>query len=216
MIVELRRVSPMRTAIIAASIGLAASFISIQPARSENDLVAGTPLIRNKMKEWTRSGTGKNPWMLNGNGVLSCGAKDDSYIFEELLGNGTLHVEWRFVPTATNAKKVVKASLYVRAAGESERCKISLGSADCGSIVATSTASSDRLMDFESTAQKSFAKEIGDWNTMDIKMSSTTVDVAVNGKPTASTIHAKETGILSVNAEGDPIEFRNIRWQATR
>lgn len=204
----------MRTVIITALIGLASAFFFSEPVRSENESV-GKPLLVNKMKNWSRIGSGKNPWVLNADGVLSCGAKTDSYLMEEFLGNGNLHVEWRFIPTATNAKKAVKASIYVRAAGESERCNISLGQADCGSIVATSATSNDRLKDIESKSAKSFAKEIGDWNTMDIVMSSGSVDVTVNGKQAAGTIHSRESGSICINAEGDAIEFRNIRWKPT-
>ena len=204
----------MRTVILTALIGLAASLVFNEPARSDNE-TAGIPLIRKKMKEWTRSGSGKTPWTLNTNDTLSCEGVNDTYLYEELLNNGTVHLEWRFVPTAANATKAVRAAVIVRRSGESERCKIALGE-DCGTITASAVAASDQLRDFESKAIGSKPKPIGDWNFMDIKMEDSSVSVKVNGVAVSSTIHAKENGLLGLCVEGDAIEFRNIRWIANR
>lgn len=202
----------MRTLFFTAFIGLFASFLFSSPVRSDGEKV-GTPLFRNKMKDWTRFGSGKNPWLLNADGVLSCAAKADSYTFDEILGNGNLHLEWRFVPTASNVKKNVKASIDVRLLGELERCRISLGNTDCGLIVTSAPSSGDRIMDFETKPSRSLAKETGDWNTMDIKLTNEGVEVIVNGKLVSSSIHGRKTGVIALNTEGDPIDFRNIRWQ---
>ncbi|WP_020470819.1 3-keto-disaccharide hydrolase [Zavarzinella formosa] len=203
----------MRTVILTALIGLIASLVFSFPAKSEGEPV-GVPLIRKQMKEWSRSGSGKNPWQLTTADTLVCEAAKESYSFEELFGDGTFHVEWRFTPTASNAKKAVAASVTVRGNGE-QNCKIALGT-DCGKMTTSIVASNDHLKAFETIPAGVKPKAIGDWNSMTIKLEGRSAAVIINGVTVASVVNAPATGTFSVNAEGDPVEFRNIRWQAAR
>ena len=204
----------MRTAILAAVIGLVASLLGSRPARSD-DPADGVSLIRAGMKNWSRSGGGKSPWSLSTAGTLVCEPVADRYVYEDLLGDGTLHVEWRFKPTL-DPKQAVHASVTVRGTLGGEQCKIALG-AGCGAISASALSSSDRVKTSEVRATVAKPKPADEWNEMDIKLAGKSVAVSLTGAPVSSLGNGPAgAGIFSLNAEGDAVEFRNVRWKAAR
>jgi len=203
----------MRTVIVAAVIGLAASLIGARPAKSD-DAGAGVPLLKKDMKNWSRVGPGKSPWRLTADDTLICEAAADRYVYEDVFADGTLHVEWRFRPTG-DPKKVSAASVTVRGSQGDESCKVALGKG-CGTISATAQSSSDRVKTTEITAAAKL-KPADEWNAMDVQLAGKRVAVTVNGAPVSSSSNGPAgPGLISLNAEGDAVEFRNVRWKAAR
>ena len=202
----------MRAAVLAAALGLVASLFGSRPARSDD---AGAPLLRKDMKNWARAGAGKSPWGYTTAGTLTCAAAADRYVYEVFVGDGALHLEWRFQPAA-DPKKVPAASVTVRGTEGGEQCKIALG-AGCGSISATAQSSSDRIKTFEVKAAAAKPNPADEWNTADITLAGKSVAVTLNGDPVSSFGNCSAAaGVISLNAEGAAIEFRNVRWKAGR
>lgn len=201
----------MRTVIVAAVIGLVASLIGTRPAKSD-EAGAGVPLLKKDMKNWSRIGPGNNPWRLTTADTLICEAAADRYVYEDVFADGTLHVEWRFRPTG-DPKKVSSASVTVRGTRGEESCKVALGKG-CGTISATAQSSSDRVKTSEVPASAKL-RPADEWNAMDVQLAGKRVAVTVNGTPAASFNGGPAgPGLFSLNAEGDAVEFRNIRWKA--
>src|SRR5262245_66595866 len=78
-------VARMRTILIALSIGLLASLVP-GPQVACQDRGAIDLLGRN-MKDWSRLGTGKNPWRLTGSNTLYIERANDVYVAEQNFGD---------------------------------------------------------------------------------------------------------------------------------
>jgi hypothetical protein len=174
----------------------------------------GDDLFGRNLKDWQRSGNGKNPWTLTTSGVLGCTAATDSMTFDQHLGDGTLYLQWRFPPG--DPKATPTASITVRG-GEGEHVvRINLGT-NPGELATTIIASSDRLRTLTTPPGKNVAKKVGEWNSMKVVMKDKEVVVTVNGEQVTSTTDSpNETGYFALNAAGHAVEFRDVRWKAAK
>src|SRR5215212_60034 len=154
----------MRTLLFVAAVGLVAGLFGM-PAASQ-DTAGGTDLFVRNMKDWSRTGTGPNPWRLTTGDTLICDAKvPEKYIPERLFANGTLTFEYRFLPTREKAG--YRGGLYVRRGQEGQGVRIDLGD-DCGTLTATTFGSSDRQKNVEDRPTTRVARPIGDWNAIEV------------------------------------------------
>lgn len=191
------------------TMGVVAS--SFGPSVACQEPAGGVDLFGKKLKGWSRSGTGKSPWNYGSDGVLRCDAVAESMAYDETLTDGTLTLEWRFVPGT--AKTGHKASLTVRAGDGDHQSTINLGEG-CGTIATTITTSSDRLRTITDEASKDVAKKIGEWNTIKVKMRGNELTITVNGETLATTNNSTATtGTIALNTAGFPIEFRRVTWK---
>lgn len=198
----------MRTILIALSIGLLASLVP-GPQVACQDRGAIDLLGRN-MKDWSRLGTGRNPWKLTASNTLYVERANDIYVAEQNFGDGTLTFEYRFTPT--EEKTGYNAAVSIRRSAESSGCKVALGD-DCGALSVSFVSASDREKSVQTKPADNFAKPIGDWNTVEIKTIGRSVEVIINGRTTASFDNANERGLIGLHAEGSAIEFREVIWR---
>ena len=200
----------MRMLLTVALIGLVSALLTDGPVVSQEKLGA-SDLFGRDLKGWTNLGAGKSPWSFSTDRVLVCEKATAKYAADRELGNGTLHIEWRF--RVDPDKKVYKASVSVRNSPGASGCKVALGQ-ECGSITASFVANSDRQKTVEEKAPKDHARPIGDWNTLDLKLEGRTVTAYVNGKMTTSFSQCDtELGYAALEAEGSAIEFRHVTWK---
>jgi 3-keto-disaccharide hydrolase len=197
----------MRTALFALSIGLVASLLP-GPQVACRDY-GSIDLFGRNMKDWSRLGTGKNPWRLTGGNTLYCDRGNDLYIAEQEFGDGTLTFEYRFRPTGEETGYA--GAVSVRRSADSTGCKIALGD-DCGALSASFLGSSDREKFVSVAPADKFARRVGDWNSVEIRMIGRTVEVFINGRSAASFDNANERGVVGLHAEGSEMEFRSMVW----
>ena len=200
----------MRTILTAAAIGLVSALLVDAPAVSQ-DKSSWSDFLGPDLKGWSYLGTGKNPWKYTTDRVLSSESGTSRIAPDRELGDGTLHVEWRFRPDS--GKKVFKASVSVRNEPGGASCKVALGE-NCGSISATVVASSDRQKTIEEKAPKDHSLPVGEWNTLELKLEGRNVTAVVNGKVTTSFGQCDtDRGFAALEAEGCAIEFRKVMWK---
>lgn len=203
----------MRSLWLASAVGLVAALIGSPPAASQ-DPPEEIDLLARDLKDWTRMGTGKDPWHLTTDRTLVCAAATDAYVPDDEFWDGTLKFEYRFVPTAE--KTGYHASLSVRRTATAPGCKVALGD-DCGTIVGTFQGSSDRPKDVEIKPAVELARPVGEWNQVTIEMRDRSVVVTINGKVAGSFDRCDSThGLVFFEAEGSEVEFRKIHWQESK
>src|SRR5215204_4261223 len=88
----------MRLLLLVPAIGLVAALLGSPPAASQ-EAGRGVDLLRNDLKDWTRTGTGQTPWRLTADRTLVCAAGHDGIVSDAEFGDGTLKFEYRFRPT---------------------------------------------------------------------------------------------------------------------
>jgi hypothetical protein len=148
------------------------------------------------------------------NGVIACQGKPYGYARTlQIYRDYQLHAEWRFPAGPGNSgvflhinppDKVWPACLEAQ-----------LLSGDAGEIRCNGGSHVNELTSATSIAvprrQPSSEKPAGEWNSYDIVCRSNTVTVRVNGvlqnEVTGSSVSA---GAIGLQAEGKPVEFRNL------
>ena len=200
----------MRTLFFVAAVGLVAGTFGM-PVASQ-DPADGEDLFARNLKDWTRTGTGTNPWRLTTGDTLICDRATEQLIPERLFGNGTLTFDYRF-RVAAGERIAYRGALFVRRSQDGQGVRIDLGE-DCGALTASYTSSSDRQKTVEDRPAKKLARPIGDWNSVEITCEGRTVTVKVNGKSASSLTQADlETGLIALTAEGSEMEFRKMYWK---
>ena len=172
----------------------------------------------------------KPVWQVRPDGSLfidGVGAKE-MLLSERELGDGSLHVEWRFLPAATepvpggaapaNAVPVYNGGIYVRTALDGKSwVQLQVAHADeppvVGDLIAQVPGQAERVDVFQT--QPSAAVPIGEWNAYDISLRGPIIELSVNGRPAAAwTACPLLTGHIGLQAEGSPIEVRAFRYRA--
>jgi len=199
----------MRTLLLVPAIGLVAALIT-SPQAASQDQPEWVDLLGNDLKDWTRMGSGENPWRLTTDRSLICLPASDAYVPDEEFWDGTLKFEYRFHPTGE--KTGYKASLSVRRTLSSGGCKVALGDG-CGTITGTFVGGSDKPKEVEQKPAEELARPIGDWNQVKVQMEGRSVIVFINGKPAGSFDRCDNAhGLLFFETEGSEIEFRRVHW----
>ncbi len=179
--------------------------------RASSDDAEWADLFGRDLRDWTRSGTGSNPWRLTSDQTLICEGASEVYIPEREFFNGTLKFEYRFQPNGE--KKGFKAAIWARRTLSGTGCKLALGD-DCGTMSATFQGSSDRTKTVEEKPAVNAAKPIGDWNRVRIVLQGRSVTFYVNGKQVAAATQSDSIrGMIALEADQSEVEFRNMLWQ---
>jgi hypothetical protein len=209
-IIGISEVEPMRHLFTILAIGLVSSYFDMPVVSQERS--EGEDLLGRNLKSWERTGSGRSPWALTPDGILTSDGKAESFVHSNHFGNGTLSLEWRFVPTEPK-RTGHSASLTVRG-GEGEfATRIALGE-DCGTLTTTIISSTDKVKTLTSPITKNHAKKIGEWNTMKVVMKGNEIKVNANGQLASSTTDcSNETGHIALTTTGYAIEFRNGMWK---
>jgi hypothetical protein len=203
----------MRTLLLVPAIGLAAALMASPPAASQ-DQSEWADLLGHDLKDWTRMGTGENPWRLTTDHSLICLPASDAYVPDDEFWDGTLKFEYRFHPTGE--KTGYKASVSVRRSLNSDGCKLALGDG-CGTITGTFQGSSDKPKEVETKPAEELARPIGEWNQVKVQMQGRSVMFFINGKPAGSFDRCDHShGLVFFEVDGSEIEFRRIWWQETK
>jgi 3-keto-disaccharide hydrolase len=176
----------------------------------------------------------KSVWQVRADGSLfidGLGAKE-MLLSERELGDGSLHVEWRFlasesaVPTsagqtgtgATGAAPMYNGGVYVRTPLDGKTwVQLQVALADkppiVGDLIAQVPGRSERVDVFQTGP--SAAAPIGEWNTYDVNLMGPSIELTVNGEPAARWAACPMlTGHVGLQAEGSPIEVRAFRYRA--
>lgn len=124
-----------------------------------------------------------------------------------------LHVEWRWPSEPTNSGVFVHAqppdSIWLRCV----ECQLQAGNA--GDFVcmngADMTQHIDKTKPFVKKIAPSSEKTPGEWNIMEVKCKSNTIEVHVNGvlQNKGTNVNLSE-GSICLQSEGKEIEFRNV------
>jgi Domain of Unknown Function (DUF1080) len=165
----------------------------------------------------------KPVWQMRPDGSLFIdgeGAKE-MLLGEREFSDGTLHVEWRFLehqsPTPGGAAAVYNGGVYVRTALDGKSwVQLQVSMADkppvVGDLIAQVPGRAERVEVFQT--QPSAGAPVGEWNSYDVSMRGSTIELRVNGKPSVVwTSCPMVTGHIGLQAEGSPIEVRAFRFQ---
>jgi hypothetical protein len=172
----------------------------------------------------------KRVWQVRSDGSLfidGVGAKE-MLLSERELGDGSLHVEWRFLPPAAaapveaaaapaSATPVYNGGVYVRTALDGKSwVQLQVSHADkppiVGDLIAQVPGQAERVDVLQT--QPSAAAPIGEWNTYDVTLRGPRIELSVNGKPAAVwTACPLATGHVGLQAEGSAIEVRAFRYR---
>lgn len=200
----------MRTVFTTLAIGLAAALMDGSHAVSQ-DTSEWEDLFAKDFRDWSRFGSGENPWQLTADRSLACSGGNEIFLPERDFANGTLRFEYRFRPTYKKAP--YEAAVWVRRTVSGNGCKISLGEG-CGKLTATVESGSDRKKTFAEGPERSPAKKIGLWNEVELILLDRTVSVRVNGKEVAAFGNCDTNrGLFALEAEGSALEFRRVMWK---
>jgi len=172
----------------------------------------------------------KPVWQVRPDGTLfidGVGAKE-MLLSEREIGDGALHVEWRFLPAAATAPlpsgatpassvPVYNGGVYVRTPLDGKSwVQLQVSHADeppiVGDLIAQVPGRPERVDVFQT--QPSAAAPIGEWNAYDITLRGSIIELSVNGRPAAAwTACPLLTGHIGLQAEGSPIEVRAFRYR---
>lgn len=148
------------------------------------------------------------------NGVIMCQGKPDGYARTlQTYRNYQLHVEWRFPAGPGNS------GVFLHVTGDDKvwpKCfEAQLLSGSAGEVRLNGGAQAGRLPKPGAKSfprrQPSSEKPVGEWNSYDILCRSNTITVRVNGvlqnEVTGTSV---SSGAIGLQAEGKPVEFRNL------
>jgi hypothetical protein len=151
------------------------------------------------------------------NGVIACTGKPNGYARTNTqFRDYALHFEWRWPgPTAGNS------GVFVHLSGEDKvwpTClEVQLKSGDAGSVRANGGS---KVRELNPAAKdpinvalrtRGVEKPVGEWNRCDVECRGDTIRIHVNGvlenEVTGASVSA---GAIALQAEGAPVEFRNL------
>ena len=166
------------------------------------------PLARKPV--WTTTEDGKT--------LLIDGADaKEMLLYEQELGDGVLHVEWRFrknpVDKATyNGGVYVRTSLDGKAYVQAQVAHLEKPPV-VGDVIAQVPGRTERVNVYQK--EKSPENPIGEWNNYDITMRGSTIELRVNGLPTVTWTECPMLrGHIGLQAEGAFVEVRSIKFRA--
>jgi len=199
----------MRTLLLGLWIALIATQYS--PPRAMSAEREWTDLLAHNLRDWTRTGDGKNPWRLTAEGSLVCEKGNELYTPDREFADGTFKFEYRFRPNGE--KTGFKAAVWARQSRNGFGCRVALGD-NCGALSATFQGASDRTKSLEEKPLTKAARPIGEWNQVLVVLEGRMVNVSVNDKLVASFSQSDTTkGLISLEAEGSTVEFRDVMWK---
>ena len=134
--------------------------------------------------------------------------------WDELIGNGIYHVEWRFTPV--EGKKGYNSGIYARNSADGTVWhQAQTGSASGGFLFGETPSAPDGKLtriNVGNDPKATRVKPAGEWNTFEITCEGTQLSLWVNGAVTAVFNKCEvPRGHVGIEAEGYRIEFRNVK-----
>ncbi len=148
------------------------------------------------------------------NGVIACQGKPNGYARTlQTYHDYKLHTEWRFPAGAGNSGVFLHVSGADKVWPTCLEAQLASGSA--GEVRLNGGALANDLAKPDAKSfprrQPSSEKPVGEWNSYDIVCRSNTVTVQVNGVLQNEITGASvSSGAIGLQAEGKPVEFRNL------
>jgi len=204
---------------LALFVALAASSLFAQPNQ-----IAVTPTDKIELFDgkdfsgWTFVSKGTNApadaiWSVT-NGVIHCLGKPNGYARTlQFYRDYALHAEWRFPDGPGNSGVFLHVNPPDKVWPLCFEAQLQSGSAGEVRMNGGSTANGLTAANPKSVPrqQPSSEKPIGEWNSYDILCRSNTITVRVNGVlQNEITGTSVSSGAIALQAEGKPVEFRNI------
>jgi sialate O-acetylesterase len=159
--------------------------------------------------------TGPSPWSYNAaTGIVRCEGAGihENLLHEEVRGDGTLRVEWRYVGTPAKPN----SGLYVRTQMDATTwVQAQLASASTGILFGASPGEDGKPVKRKAGGERpELLRPPGEWNTMEITCRGPVTTLRFNGVVTAETDTLPATpGHVGLEAEGAPVEFRRILFK---
>jgi len=216
---------PWLLGVLACSMPLLAACQSSAPAASEVRPLkpAATDLLpRGGLTGWRRVPleplADKAVWSPSPEGLLLIdGASAKEMLLHETeLGDGVLHVEWRFRPQAVD-KPTYNGGVYVRTALDGKAwVQLQVAHLDkppvSGDLIAQVPGQEKRVEVFQ--AGNNPVHPPGEWNTYDVTLRGPTISVDLNGQHTVTWSDCPlARGHVGLQAEGAWIEVRSFSFQ---
>ena len=166
----------------------------------------------------------KPVWVLGSDGktlvIEGVGAKE-MLLYDQELGDGTLHVEWRFrkvEPSEPDKKPVYNGGVYVRTSLDGKAyVQAQVAHQDkkpvVGDVIAQVPGVKERVNVYQTAASPE--RPVGEWNSYDLTMRGKVIDLVVNGKPTVTWNDCPMArGHVGLQAEGAVVEVRALKYRA--
>jgi hypothetical protein len=148
--------------------------------------------------------------------VDGAGAKE-MLLLERELGDGVLHVEWRF-RKSSEQKPTYNGGVYVRTSLDGKAyVQAQVAHLEkppvVGDIIAQVPGRTERVNVYQK--DQSPEKPVGEWNAYDITMRGKSIELSVNGKQTVTWPDCPMLrGHVGLQAEGSFFEVRSIKFRA--
>jgi hypothetical protein len=162
----------------------------------------------------------KPVWTADAKGLVidGVGAKE-ILLYDKELGDGVLHVEWRFRKadeSDPSKKPVYNGGVYVRTMLDGKvyvQAQVAFQDKKpvSGDVIAQVPGVKERVNVYQTAASPQ--KPVGEWNTYDITMRGKSIELVVNGKPTVTWNDCPmPRGHVGLQAEGAVVEVRALRF----
>jgi hypothetical protein len=177
-----------------------------------------TPPPPRPTAEATPTKPGVSQWKYDAGvgGIVCAGDGGHEWLrWDEELGDSIFHVEWRFIPVP--GKKGYNSGVYVRnSADASVWHQAQTGDAAGGFLFGDTPINGEvKRVNLSKQLLDKRVKPAGEWNVYEITCKGEGISLWVNGAATC-VFDACEVprGYVGLEAEGWPIEFRNIKLKA--
>lgn len=198
------------------------------PSALEQSDSGWTDLLKDagpELKGWTRGtippGGRLNPksqWTLDketGHLVCEGNGGHEWLRWDKETGDGTFHVEWRFVPVKDG--RGYNSGIYAKNSADATIWHQAQTGDGSGGFLFGDSPADGKLKRFNLDGQRRGGKRVkpaGEWNTFEITCKGKDMSLWVNGI-TTNTWHDCELakGYLGLEAEGWKIEFRNVKFK---
>ena len=212
---------------------LTVATLALPAARSQDDKPMKSALETSKAKwedlplvekDWKRLPAiakgklaGKDPWKFDKDGIDFAGGGQEMLVYEKLLTNGILHVEWRYPKTAPKGTSL--GGLVVRTGKEGETWHQALAGNKAGGYFTGITTIDGKPAKVPSGKQPgpTRVKDAGEWNVYEVTFKDKTLSLFANGYIAAEwPLCQVEKGYVGLRGEGVPIEFKMLKFKRIR
>lgn len=148
------------------------------------------------------------------NGIIHITGNPNGYMrTNESFSDYILNVEWRWPVEATNSGVFIHAQLPDTIWPKCIECQLAAGNA--GDFICAGGSDMNERSDKSKKSVKKMAasseKPTGEWNTMEVTCTASTITVYVNGVlQNKATGVSASSGYICLQSEGKDIEFRNV------
>jgi hypothetical protein len=160
------------------------------------------------------------PWKFDpATGILLCAGDrtgHEWYRFDREFSNFDFHAESRFVPLNVEGKKY-NSGLFVRNSKDGAIWhQAQIGDGNGGYFFGSTRIDGNvqRVNLHSEMLNGELVKPAGEWNVFDIRADHGKMTLTVNGKVSSIMDCQVESGFVGLEAEGYPIEFRNVKIKA--